>query len=198
MRSPLLLAFLLLTLSNTSALAQRWQPGYLVLQRGDTLRGLLEAPTRSTVAFGVRFRKSATTPVQPRYLIKQVRGLRLDNGKAYVMRRMQPVMGGDTLCLLLEPLVQGRATLYRSGYDVFSHNPDEVYANSFSLIYYYLEPARTAARPPYLLSSRSFQANLTSAFRDCPSAPTVGGSFTEANLVRLVRAYNACSEPIKL
>jgi len=43
-------------LSAPAAQAQRFQPGYLVLGRGDTLRGLLEAPTRSTATQGVTFR----------------------------------------------------------------------------------------------------------------------------------------------
>lgn len=171
---------------------QRFQPGYLVLERGDTVRGLLEAPTRSMATQGVYFRKSAATEPQL-YPIKTVRSLRLAAGKTYVVRKMQPVMRHDTLRLFMEPLAQGRATLYRSPYNALANDPGAVYANQLSFSYYYIGQEKTPNRPPYLLQSSTFKADLRSLFSDCPSAPAVTGKFTEDNLTRLVQQYNACA-----
>ncbi|MDO7884097.1 hypothetical protein [Hymenobacter cheonanensis] len=171
---------------------QRFQPGYLVLERGDTVRGLLEAPTRSMATQGVYFRKSAATEPQF-YPIKAVRSLRVVEGKTYVVRKMQPMMGHDTLRLFMEPLAQGRATLYRSSYNALANDPNAVFANQLSFAYYYIGQASTPGRPPYLLQSNTFRSDLRSLFSDCPSAPAVSGKFTEDNLTRLVQQYNACT-----
>lgn len=180
-------------LATSAAQAQqRFQPGYLVLERGDTVRGLVEAPTRSMATRGVYFRKSAATEPQL-YPIKTVRSLRVAEGKTYVVRKMQPVMGHDTLRLFMEPLARGRATLYRSPYNALANDPGAVYANQLSFSYYYIEQASTPNRPPYLLQASTFRTDLRSLFSDCPSGPAVTGKFTEENLTKLVQQYNACA-----
>ncbi len=121
-----------------------------------------------------------------------MRSLALAGGKTFVMRKMLPVMMRDTLCLLLETLVQGRANLYRSYYNIYSNDPDEVFANQFTLVYYYLERAADPKRPPHLLQLRTFRQDLRRLFIDCPTAPAITGKFKEPNLMRLVREYNAC------
>jgi hypothetical protein len=172
---------------------KRFQPGYVVLQSGDTLRGLVEAPTQNTVARGVKFRSNEKTSNEAFYPVRIIKGLRLASGKTYVMRKMLPVLGRDTLRLLLEPLAQGRANLYRSYYRLFTNNLDEVYANQFSLVSYYVETTVHPTRPPYLLQESTFHSDLASLFRDCPSAPDITGRFNEANLVRLLQEYNNCT-----
>ena len=177
----------------TAQAQKQFQPGYLVLQRGDTLRGLLEAPTRSTVARGVKFRKNEKPTDNTFYPVRMIRGLRLASGKSYVTRKMLPVMQRDTLRLLLEPLAQGPANLYRSSYTLYTNNLDEVYSNQFSLVYYYVDITAIPTRPPYLLQSTTFRSDLASLFSDCSSAPAITGKFNEANLVRLVQEYNNCT-----
>ena len=185
---------LLWFLSSSVAWAQgRFQPGYVVLLRGDTLRGLVEVPTHSTVMRGVDFRKSAGEANKIFYPIKLLRGVQLTGGKTYLVRKMQPLMLHDTLRILLEPLAQGRATLFRSSRNVFSNNPeDEMYGNPFTSTYYYVERANTTTRPPFLLHPTRFREELSALFSDCPVAPAITGKFEEPNLVRLVRQYNAC------
>jgi hypothetical protein len=171
---------------------QRFQPGYLVVERGDTVRGLLEAPTRSMVTQGVYFRKNAATEPQL-YPIKVVRSLHVAEGKTYVVRKMQPVIHHDTLRLFMEPLVQGRATLYCSSFNSLANDPGAVFANQFSFSYYYIEQENTPNRPPYLLQSSTFKSDLRSLFSDCPNAPAITGKFTADNLIKLVQQYNACA-----
>ncbi|AMR29194.1 hypothetical protein A0257_20245 [Hymenobacter psoromatis] len=174
---------------------KQYQPGYLVLQRGDTLRGLLETPTIGTVARGVKLKKnSAAEPVF--YPVKIVKALHLASGRTYLERTMQPVAFGDTLHLLLEPLVRGRATLYRSLYNVFANNADVLALSTFYTMYYYIERHTEHVefdRPPYLLQSSTFRSDLRSLFSDCPHAPAVTGKFVEANLISLTQQYNACT-----
>lgn len=172
---------------------QRFQPGYLILQLGDTVRGYVEAPTRNTVMLGVAFKKTPQEAAKVVYPLKSVRSLQLTGGKTYVMRRMQPTMRHDTLRILLEPLVQGRANLYRSSRNVFTNSPEEeMFANSFTSVYYYIERSTETKRPPYLLNSNSYRQDLRSLFSDCGAAPAVTGKFSETNLIQLVRQYNAC------
>ena len=193
MRNFPALVFLIIGLVPFSAVRaqKRFQPGYLVLQRGDTVRGIFEAPTRNTVARGVVLRKSEKTAEEVFYPVKTIRGLSLTGGKTYVMRKMLPLMRRDTLCLLLEPLVQGTATLYRSGYSLYT-NDNEAFANQFSIVYYYIEAANNLIRPPYLLQENTFRQDLRRLFNNCPAAPAITGKFSEPNLVHLVQQYNAC------
>ena len=180
---------------RTARAQDKFRPGYVVLTRGDTLRGLVRVPTRNTVARGVVFRKILLATDQVFHPVASLRAVSLTGGKSYVMRKMLPVMRRDTLRLLLEPLMQGRANLYRSSYS-FRNSPDDVYLNEFSSLYYYVEAAANPARPPYLLQLNTFRKDLNSLFSDCPSAPAVTGKFSEENLVRLVREYNACPAPL--
>lgn len=179
-------------LGAPAAQAQRFQPGYLVLGRGDTLRGLLEPPTRSTATQGVNFRKSSATAPHL-YPIKELRSLRLAEGKTYEVRKMQPMIRRDTLRLLLETLVRGRATLYRSPYNALASDPGLQYTNPLSQVYFYIAEDKTPNRPPYLMQASTFKTDLRSLFSDCPTAPAVTGKFTEDNLTRLVQQYNACT-----
>lgn len=171
---------------------KRMQPGYIVFAHGDTLRGELEVPTRSTVARGVMFRKDLASSNRQFYPIKQLRSLHLTDGRSYIMRKMLPVANRDTLCLLLERLAGGRANLYRSTYNLFGNNPDEVYANQSTLIYYYIERSVDRTRAPYLLQATTFRNDLRSLFSDCSAAPGITGKFSESNLLHLVQQYNAC------
>lgn len=182
-------------LSFSAAQAQkRFQPGYIVLQRGDTVRGIVEAPTRSTVARGVLFRKNADATDKVFYPVKTIRAVGLTGGKSYVMHKMQPVMKHDTLCLLLEPLAQGRANLYRSTYNPLTNNPEATYANQFSFVYYYIERPINKEIAPYLLLENTFREALRNVFSDCLTAPVVTGKFNEQNLLHLVQQYNTCSD----
>ena len=178
---------------STAQAQKRFQPGYLVLQRGDTVRGLLEAPTQNTVARGVILRKNDTPTNDIFYPVKLIRGLRLVSGKTYVMRKMLPVMRRDTLRLLLEPLAQGRANLYRSSYSLHTTSMNKVYSNQFSGLYYYVESSGNPTRLPYLLQADTFRQDLRNLFSDCTSAPAITGKFDEANLVRLMQEYNSCT-----
>lgn len=198
MRNYTTFLFLMIGLARFSAVQaqKRFRPGYLVLQRGDTVRGVLEAPTRNTVARGVILRKSDKPTDEVFYPVKEIRSLRFTEGKTYVVRKMLPVMLHDTLRLLLEPLVQGNANLYRSGYSLYSNGTDEVFANQFSLIYYYIESSANLNRPPYLLQTNTFRQALGMLFSNCSTAPAVTGKFNEANLIRLVRQYNTCTTPV--
>lgn len=199
MRNRTLLLFLILIAPawvSTARAQKRFQPGYLVLQRGDTVRGLLEAPTQNTVARGVVFRKNDAAADDIFYPVKLIRGLRLASGKTYVVRKMLPVMKRDTLRLLLEPLAQGRANLYRSAYSLYTNNINKVYSNQFSELYYYVESSANPTRFPYLLQADTFRQNLRSLFSDCASAPAITGKFDEANLVRLMQEYNSCTSPL--
>ena len=172
---------------------KRFQPGYLVLQRGDTLHGSFEAPTRNTVMLGVTFKKNPQDADKLVYQLKLIRSLQITGGKTYMVRKMQPIMGRDTLRILLEPLVLGRANLYRSSRNVFTNNPEEeMFGNSLSSVYYYIEHGTETKRPPYLLNSSSYRQDLSSLFSDCGAAPAVAGKFSESNLIQLVRQYNAC------
>lgn len=181
-------------LFSSPAQAQgRLQPGYVVLLRGDTLRGLLEAPTRNTVMRGVDFKPSASPADKTFYPIKLLRAAGLTGGRNYVVRKMQPMMFHDTLRILLEPLVRGRVTLYRSSRNVFTNNPEEeMFGNSLSKDYYYVEHSNMSARPPFLLNPNRIRDELGALFSDCPKAPAITGKFEEPNLVQLVRQYNAC------
>jgi hypothetical protein len=172
---------------------KRFQPGYLVLQRGDTLRGSFELPTRNTVMTGVTFKRNPQDADKVLYPLKVIRGIKFTGGKTYVVRKMQPMMRHDTLRILLETLVSGRANLYRSSRNVFTNNPEEeMFGNSLTSFYYYIERAAETKRPPYLLNSASFRQELSTVFSDCVSAPAVTGKFLEPNLIQLVRQYNAC------
>ena len=195
MRCYLALLFLLVGVAPFSAVKaqKRFQPGYLVLQRGDTVRGQLVAPTRSTMARGVLFRRDEKTVDEIFYSVKLLRGVSLTGGKKYVVRKMLPIMRRDTLRLLLEPLAQGQANLYLSTYNLYTNHLDEVYSNLFSTLYYYVESAANPTRPPYLLQSTTFRSDLASLFSDCSSAPAITGKFSEVNLIRLVQEYNTCA-----
>ena len=181
---------------STARAQKRFQPGYLVLQRGDTVRGLVEVPTQNTVARGVALRKPDAPTDDIFYPVKLIRSLRLANGKTYVVRKMLPVIKRDTLLLLLEPLAQGRANLYRSAYSLYTNNINKVYSSQFSELYYYIESSANPTRFPYLLQADTFRQDLRSLFSDCTSAPTITGKFDEANLVRLMQEYNSCTSTL--
>lgn len=183
--------FVALFFSQKAQAQGRFQPGYVVLTRGDTLRGLVQAPTRSTVARGVALRKSPPATDQVFYPVVAVRAVSLTGGKRYMMRKMLPVIFHDTLRLLLEPLVQGRANLYRTGYNLYGNAMTDAYANQLAAVYYYAEAGNNTAYPT-LLQEKTFRQNLASLFSECPGAPAVKGQFSEANLVRLVQQFNAC------
>ena len=169
-----------------------FQPGYMVLTRGDTLRGMVQAPTRSTVARGVKFRQAPPATDKVFYPVASLRAVGITGGKSYVVRKMMPVMRHDTLRLLLETLVQGRASLYRSSYSLFTNNPNEVFANQSSLVNYYVESAGNRTRPPSLLQANTFRRDLASLFNDCVPASAVTGKFNELNIIKLVKKYNNC------
>ncbi|GAB2476205.1 hypothetical protein GCM10011375_21950 [Hymenobacter qilianensis] len=138
------------------------------------------------------FRKDPASSNKQFYSIKKLHSLHLSDGRTYVMRKMLPVSKRNTLCLLLERLAGGRANLYRSTYNLFGNNPDEVYANQSALIYYYIERSTERTRAPYLLQATTFRNDLRSLFSDCSTAPIITGKFSESNLLHLVQQYNTC------
>jgi hypothetical protein len=196
----IIIVFLILTVtliqSLTAQAQKRMQSGYIVFAHGDTLRGELEVPTRSTVARGVMFRSDSNSSDKQFYPIKKLHSLHLMNGRTYMVRKMLPVANRDTLRLLLERLAYGRANLYRTTYNLFANNPDEVYANQSTLIYYYIERAVERTHAPYLLQATTFRNDLRSLFSDCPNAPNITGKFSESNLLQLVQQYNACQDKL--
>jgi hypothetical protein len=168
-------------------------PGYIVLERGDTLRGSIKPIGVGDLTRGVYF-QPGTAPESRLYPVKVLRAVGMTGGPRYETRKMTRMLGGDTLRVLMEPLIKGRANLLRSAYDPHYNQIDRVYANSLALRFYYIERGSGPYRAPFQLTENNFRESLRSLFSDCPNPPVVKGPFTEANLLKLITEYNTCSD----
>jgi hypothetical protein len=204
MRKTLLCALLLLA-GNQLAHGQSFEPGYLVLQRGDTLRGEVENAFWEEPAKVVRFRPSATArPVA--YASQQLRSVSLASGRllrrelltidlaaetrlAYLSDRIAHRPRPDSV--LADVLVQGPATLLglvlHETPHFFVQRPGQDRLELAAYNYLLVKNGRQL-----IADGNNYKAQLLTYFGDCPAVtsllPTT--AFNEEGMKRLVRAYN--------
>ncbi|WBO84664.1 hypothetical protein [Hymenobacter yonginensis] len=167
--------------------ATPYKPGYVVSLAGDTVRGYVLPPTARTMGMSLRFRLQPTDP-DILYPLKTVRGAGLQAGKTYRVRKLQPVVGRDTLRLLFQPLAVGSLTLYRLDYEIRNSDASALNGTRYENTFYYLEQGNNAL---VLVQAGSFRQVFGGLLATCAPGP-VTGRFDEANLRRLVSLYNAC------
>ncbi|MBC6697492.1 hypothetical protein [Hymenobacter sp. BT190] len=185
----IVLALSLLMLNTITARAQ-YVEGYLITVQGDTVRGYVRAPTASTMAQAIIFRQQITieTP-QIRYPLKQLKGVELLGNKTYVIQKLQPILGKDTLRVLFQPLtIKGPIHLFRLDYNVRVSDASALGGSSYENVFYYIKQGQG---PPIELTSKSFRPLFKQLFQNCPSLAATG-RFDQANLIYLVNSYNAC------
>jgi hypothetical protein len=204
MRKYLLSGLLLIAGSHLSH-SQTFEPGYLVLQRGDTLRGEVENAFWEEPAKVVRFRPTATArPVA--YAARQLRSVSLASGR--LLRRELLIIDFDAETrlsylqhgishrprpdsVLADVLVQGPATLLgivlNETRHFFVQRPGqdrlELAAHNYLVI---------KNGTQRIADANNYKAQLLTYFGDCQYVtsllPTT--AFTEKEMQRLVRAYN--------
>lgn len=187
----LLAGWLLLAVTPLQAQkARTYKAGYVVSLAGDTVRGYLLPPTAHTMGMSLRFRLQPATP-DIQYPLKTLRGAGLQGGKTYQVRKLQPIIGRDTLRLLFEPLAVGPLTLYRLDYDVRNSDASALNGSHYDNTFYYLQQGSNAL---VLVQPTAFRPIFTGLLATCAPGPVVG-RFDQANLIRLVGLYNACASP---
>lgn len=204
-----LLLFLFL-LSTQLAKSQAFEAGYLVLQRGDTLRGEVENDFWEEPPRVVRFRPGATAP-STAYAARQLRSVYLASGRllrnellpidrnaesrmTYLRpsaeRRQQP----DSV--LADVLVLGPASLLgialHDTKHFFVQRPGQPYLEMTERRY-----LKTQNGTESIVDANDFKTQLLLYFGDCEAVTTLLPTtpFTEAGLRRVAQAFNQqCSE----
>lgn len=188
---------------------QTFEPGYLVLQRGDTLRGQVENAFWEEPAKVVRFRPTATArPVA--YAARQLRSVRLASGRLLRRELLTIDLDAETRLtylsrgvthrprpdsVLADVLVQGPATLLgivlNETRHFFVQRPGKDYLELAGHNYLLFKDGADR-----IADANNYQGQLLLYFGDCAAVtgllPTI--PFTEEGMQRVVRTYNrACS-----
>lgn len=122
--STLLTICLLATSIATQAQRKHFIPGYVVNERGDTLRGTIQS-SRVISENGIQF-KPTGSPEVVEYLPTQIRAFGLDDRRRFLVRRLSvprrsyaqdPVRDTTTVKVFLQQLTTGAANLYRLDFE---------------------------------------------------------------------------------
>jgi hypothetical protein len=201
----ILLSALLLFAASQLAHSQAFEPGYLVLQRGDTLRGEVENAFWEEPAKVVRFRPTPTArPVA--YASQQLRSVSLASGRLLRRELLTIDFDADTRLsylqhglthrprpdsVLADVLVQGPATLL----GIVLHATPHFFVQRPG------QPRLALAAHNYLIiqngteriaDGNNYKAQLLTYFGDCEAVTNLlpATAFTQQGMQRLVRAYN--------
>ncbi|MBD2722072.1 hypothetical protein [Hymenobacter armeniacus] len=201
----LLLGALLLVCGAHPAYSQTFEPGYLVLQRGDTLRGEVENAFWEEPAKTVRFRPTATArPVT--YTSQQLRSLGLASGRLLRHELLTIDMDAETRLPYLSHRITHRPRPDSVMADVLVQGPATLLGIVLNETRHYFvqrpgQPRLELAAHNYLLAkdgreriadANNYKSQLLLYFGDCEAVTSLlsNTSFTEEGLQRLVRAYN--------
>ncbi|MBJ6108016.1 hypothetical protein JAO73_03265 [Hymenobacter sp. BT523] len=205
----LLLGALLLVCGAHPAYSQTFEPGYLVLQRGDTLRGEVENAFWEEPAKTVRFRPTATArPVT--YTSQQLRSVGLASGRLLRHELLTIDMDAETRLPYLSHRITHRPRPDSVMADVLVQGPATLLGIVLNETRHYFvqrpgQPRLELAAHNYLLykdgteriaDANNFRGQLLLYFGDCPAVTALlpGTAFTDEGLRRVVRTYNrACS-----
>ncbi|UYZ58824.1 hypothetical protein [Hymenobacter latericus] len=192
-------------LSARSASAQVFEPGYLILTAGDTLRGEVENNYWSAPPKEIRFRPHAQTPPAP-YLARQLRGVHLGSGRL-LRREVLPIdytvtsdlkrmpeqlrieQRPDTV--LADVLVTGAASLLL----IEDGNVKHYFVKREQQPYLELAPRKyrqNLGGVVKVVDANNYRGQLEVYFLDCPAvvAALPKTAFTETALANLVQRYN--------
>ena len=193
-------------LTVTTARAQLFRPGWVVLAQGDTLRGDVEDNSWEEAPTEVRFRPAAGAAVST-YAAADVRAFRL-TGRRYFRNETLPLDRTAQVLLdrlpyspahhpkseafLADVLVTGPATLLRTRVEAVWH----YFVQRESLPYLELSERqylRTNQGRQVIMDGNNYRAELTSYFGDCPAlAQAIAkAEFTAPSLIAVVQAYNS-------
>ncbi|RAK66688.1 hypothetical protein DLM85_10735 [Hymenobacter edaphi] len=185
--------------------AQVFEPGYLVLGRGDTLRGEVENAFWTDPPKAVRFRPAATAPVVS-YRAVQLRAVQLASGRL-LRRELLPIDYSASKnpnqmfyglvirqrpdSLLADVLVEGPATLLSVVWGQVQH----FFVRREQQPYLEMTERRYLDNNGGVVSLRdgnNYQGQLGLYFGDCAAAvaATNQAKFTATDLIGVVQTYN--------
>ncbi|KUG06395.1 hypothetical protein [Solirubrum puertoriconensis] len=194
-----------LLLGTLQASAQVFEPGYVVLAAGDTLRGEVENNYWSAPPKDIRFRPTAQTPPTT-YLARQLRGVHLESGRL-LRREVLPIdytvtsdlkrmpeqlrieQRPDTV--LADVLVTGAASLLM----IEDGNVKHYFVQREQRPYIELVPRKHRQNQggiTKVVDANNYRGQLELYFLECPSvvAALPKTAFTETGLTNLVQLYN--------
>lgn len=182
-------------LATSAVFAQsKFQPGYVVLPAGDTLRGEVEYSSAQLRAQRVRLR-SADGGVKE-YQPTEARGYGYTRGAHYDARRL-PGQAGPTV--FAEALVRGAATLYLrvdeyQAQRFYLHKPQDAALTELVSRDTVVERRVDGVLRNVKLRDTRYRTTLRQAFGDCEAvqARIEQAAFTETDLRRAFREYAAC------
>lgn len=211
---PLRLLLLLgLTWGASAALAQTYEPGWLVRATGDTLRGDIENGFWDEPPAFIRFRP---TPGSPSQLFQphQLRAVRFTGGRYFryealpidraAETRLDYLPRGNTAnirveSLLAEVLVEGAVTLLRVKQLGPTHylllRPGQPVLDLSERQYLRQAPNRRWVA----VDGNNYRNQLGLYFRECPAADRAAQTapFTAAGLAAVVQTYNTTCDPAR-
>ncbi|WBA41677.1 outer membrane beta-barrel protein [Hymenobacter canadensis] len=174
-------------LFNTAIQAQRksFIPGYVVNERGDTLRGTIQS-SRVISENGIRFRPAGSTEVTE-YLPTQIRAFGLDDRRRFLVRKLVlprkayaqlPVRDTAATSVYLQQLTTGAANLYRLDFEGSTR---------------FLIAMPTSGLVN--LEAVNFRIVLQTLFSSCPAAVAQipRTRLEENSLTQLVLSYSSCT-----
>lgn len=204
MRSALLF-FLLLSFGTQLARGQSFEPGYLVLQRGDTLRGEVENVFWEDPPTVVRFRPAASARLVA-YAARQLRSVYLGSGRLlrhellpidrYAETRLNSLTNGILRrqrpdSVLADVLVLGPATLLGITLSETKHffvqRPGQPYMEMAGRNYLMQQDGT-----PHVADANDYKSQLLRYFGDCEAATSLLATtaFTTEGLRRVVKTFN--------
>lgn len=186
--------------------AQVFEPGYLILSRGDTLRGEVENEFWSSPPKVVRFRSTAPAPIRT-YRASQLRAVQLTSGRL-LRRELLPIDYSASTnaaqleygliirqqfdSLLADVLVEGQASLLRVEWGQVQH----FFVRREQRPYLEMTERRYLDNSSHngvsLRDGNNYRGQLNIYFGDCAPAVAVAdrAQFTAADLIEVVQTYN--------
>ena len=161
------------------------QPGSLVTQAGDTLRGIIK--DRSDVSEQVLFQAEGSSDFK-KFTPEEAKSFRVDGGYYY---KAMPVPNEDktTRALFLLCLLEGEIGLYQRQNDLYVEKP----ANTL----YKLEEERTRIKGNQFRVKRKYVNTLSYLMADCPSVqPAIERArLNPITMIKLITQYQQCINP---
>ncbi len=186
-----LLACLLRWAAPEAVAQPNYQPGYVVMSTGDTLRGLVNDRAEMKNARECSF-KAVPDEAPRQYGPEQLNGYGFTTGKMYESRRIR-LDSVTVATVFVELLVKGRLSLYhyKVGDRYFAEKPPEELRELTRV-----EKRIERDGIPYVVVHALYKGTLTYMTLDCPRLKRKIDRLPLDldDLLRVVQEYNACSD----
>jgi hypothetical protein len=210
MKTPtLLLTSLGLALAANQVQAQVFQPGWVLLAKGDTLRGEVEDNAWEEAPERVRFRAAAGAAIET-YTVPTIRAFRLREGRFFRLETLPLDRGAQKQLSYLAPWLTRKPQPETFLVEVLVDGPASLLRTAVADVQHYYvrragQPALELAERYYLreqdgrqtmADGNNYKGELLTYFGDCPAAAQAIGRFEASALVAVVQAYNRqCATP---